>query len=193
MSLNGELMSEVTTTERHNEPYPLEKRAEVVRLIQKTGNIRIASELAGVPYGTILDWKKRDWWPQVWSEAKAEQQTELQSKLSGITEAALEVMQDRLQNGDWILNNKTGELVRKPIGLRDANQAMNNLITRTNEIERVRQTATVANENTQDILKKLASELAKFSKKKNTDVIDVEVRDVYESTPGTDSMDSKEL
>lgn len=187
-------MSEVTISEKHNDPHPLEKRAEVARLIQKTGNIRVASELSGIPYATILDWKKRDWWPQVWSEAKAEQQTELQSKLSSITEAALEVMKDRLEKGDWILNNKTGQLVRKPIGLRDANQAMNNLISRTNEIERVRQTATVANENTQDILKKLASELAKFSKKRNTtDVIDVEVRDINEPSSGTDSMDSSEL
>ena len=160
------------------DPHPQEKRLEVARHIVKTGNTRIASELAGIPYATIAAWKRSDWWPSVLEEAKQEARAELQSRINVLAEASLDVMHDRLQNGEHILNMKTGELVRKPVGLRDANAAMNNLLTRSAEIERLREKSSVNGDSTNEILKTLATEFAKLTKKKQVDVVDVDYKEV---------------
>jgi hypothetical protein len=163
---------------RHNEPHPQEARYEVARHIVRLGNIRLASELTNIPYGTILQWKKAEWWPAVMEEVKQEARAELQSKINTIAATSLDIMDDRLRNGEYILNNKTGELMRKPVGLRDANSAMNNLLTRSAEIEKLQATRSGDEVSANEILKNLAMEFAKLTRKKSTEVIDVVSKEI---------------
>lgn len=164
-----------------NPEIPFEKKAELVKAYSQLGNLRLAAEMTGVNLETARYWKqKKDWWPKLMEEAKQEQRTELQSKLGKITQVALEIMEDRLQNGEFILNNKTGELVRKPVGLRDANQAANNLMTQVNKLEEMNSKVGQVDDNTQEMLKQLAVEFAKFATKKAkpAEIVDVESKEI---------------
>lgn len=160
-------------------PHGQEKRLEVAQKLLALGNMRLVSEQTGIPYRTITVWVKSDWWPAVLEEAKKEQRDELQSRLGRIANNALHVIEDRLENGEYILNNKTGELVRKPVGLRDANLAMNNMLNQFMKIEELGGKEVVQDDTVADVLKQLANEFAKFNKSnKSKDVIDVQFKEV---------------
>lgn len=170
------------TTEKTNlapVPHGEEKRLEVAKQLVALGNMRLVSENTGIPYRTITAWVRSDWWPQVLEQAKQEQRSELQSRLGKIANHALTVVEDRLENGEYILNNKTGELMRKPVGLRDANTAVNNVLNQFMKIEEMTGKETRTDETVQDVLKQLAGEFAKFNKAQKTkDVIDVQFKEV---------------
>lgn len=149
------------------EAHPEEKRYEVARLILSTGNKRLASEMSNIPLNTIRAWEKTPWWPNVVEEIKREQRSELTSRLGKITQVALEIMEDRLENGEFILNNKTGELIRKPVGLRDANQTAQNLLTQRIKLEELNEKVSSKEETVNEVLKQLATEFSKFTRKKD--------------------------
>jgi hypothetical protein len=160
-------------------PHGEEKRLEVAKMLVAVGNMRVVAENTGVPYRTITTWVRSDWWPQVLEQAKQEQRSELQSRLGKIANHALAVVEDRLENGEYILNNKTGELVRKPVGLRDANTAVNNVLNQFFKIEDMSGKDTKTDETVQDVLKQLAGEFAKFNRAQKTkDVVDVKFKEV---------------
>lgn len=174
-------MSEVTKLPNGFYPeIPMEKKMELIKAYVSLGNMRLASEMVGINYETARYWRKtKDWWPKLMEEAKQEQRQELQGRLGKITETALSIMEDRFKNGEYILNIKTGDIIRKPVGLRDANQAANNLMTQATKLEEMNSKSHTVDESTAEVLKQLANEFAKFAKKKvNTEIIDVEVKEI---------------
>lgn len=164
------------TEERLNGAISNEKRYEIAKTLMATGNNRLTAELHKMNYSTLMQWKKQDWWKEMWDEIKREQRLELNSKLGGLAELTIDILKDRLQNGDFVLNNKTGEIVRKPVGIRDANVAMNNLLTHIQKTDQMEQQADQT-AGTEDILKQLAREFSGFAKKKK-EVVDVEFKEV---------------
>lgn len=164
------------TEERQAGAISNEKRYEIAKTLMATGNNRLTAELHKVNYSTLMEWKKKDWWKEMWEEIKREQRLELNSKLNGLADLTIDILKDRLQNGDFVLNNKTGEIVRKPVGVRDANVAMNNLLTHMQKTDQLEYQADQS-AGTEDILKQLAREFSGFAKKKK-DVVDVEFKEV---------------
>jgi hypothetical protein len=144
--------------------YSWEDKLLVASKFQQLGNARLVSELTGVPYQTILDWRKTDWWIELMDELKQIKRSKSGAKLAEIIEVGTDIIMDRLTNGDIVLNNKTGELTRKQVSLRDAAQAVNNLITRQIQMEELAEKLVHRKESIQETLKLLSKEFAKFSK-----------------------------
>lgn len=144
--------------------YTWEQKVEVATLFQQLGNIRIVSEKTGVPYQTIIDWRRTDWWVDLLDELKQIKRTKTGTKLAEIIEQSITVVQDRLENGDFVLNNKTGEITRRPVSLRDAAQVTNNLITRQIQMEELAEKLVNRKESIKETLNVLAKEFAKFNK-----------------------------
>lgn len=86
------------------------------------------------------------------------------TKLNDIVTTSLELLQDRLENGDWVLNNKTGEMVRRPVSLRDASSMTNALMTRQLQMEELAERMEHRNETVQETLSMLAREFTKMNK-----------------------------
>ena len=170
----------VSTQFNPQPPIPEEKRRDIIKTMLQTGNARAAAELHGVSVHTLRAWKDSKWWPELYAKVKAEHREELAGKLTSLADVALDIMRDRLENGDWILNNKTGEVLRKPVGLRDANQAMNNLMIQANKVDERNEQGAGPDESMADVFKQLAHEFAKFAKKKK-DIIDVEFKEVNDA------------
>lgn len=154
-------LSEVST---RRDRWSWEQKVEVATLFMQLGNMRLVCEKTDVPYQTILDWRKTDWWPELIDEIKQIKRSKTGTKLAEIIEQSIAVVQDRLENGDFVLNNKTGEINRRPVSLRDAAVVTNNLITRQIQMEELAEKLVNRKESVKETLAVLAREFAKMNK-----------------------------
>jgi hypothetical protein len=89
----------------------------------------------------------------------------------------LDVTLDRLENGDFQYDPKTGEMIRKPVLMRDANRVANDLIKAQMDLDQ-KPVDEEAQKQTQDRLQALAETFAGFAKKvKKIEVLDVDYRE----------------
>jgi hypothetical protein len=153
--------------------YTWEKKYATVAIYLKCGSLRETERNSGVPATTIENWRKSSWWDQIVSEIKKAQHAEQDNKLTQIITKALGKIEDILDNGELILNNKTGELVRKPVGIRDATRAASELMQRQESLNKTLAFEEVQKQTVDETLKYLASEFAKMVTKK-PEVIDME-------------------
>lgn len=166
-----------------------ETKVDVLTAISTVGNLREVSRLTKVPLNTIMVWRKQPWYDQLNAEIKQSEREETGSKLQRIVRKAIEKVEDRLENGDWVLNNKTGQVVRKPVGMRDASNVLKDVLDKQIKLETLQIQEKVVVQSVPDLLKTLAAEFAKFNRKQNNkDAIDipfVELADnaVYEERP----------
>lgn len=130
-----------------------------------------------IPFPTVRSWRYAEWWTKISDELRTEDQIQLSNKLKGIAEKSLEIMADRLQNGDYIFNRFTGEMERKPVSLRDTTQAFNSIQDRKMKLDE-RPKDQVENKQVMDRLSALAQKFEEIANKRQpiqvTDVLFVE-------------------
>lgn len=162
--------------------WPLEKRIEVVSQFLVLGNMKLVSATTGVGYDLIRAWKTQPWWAELEAEIRQTQNIEMDTKLSKIVDKSLDSVLDRVENGDFFYDQKTGQIKRKPANLRDVARVSVDILSKR---ELLRGNATERKETTQlaitEQLKMLAAEFAKWQKPQ--EVIDVDVTDVTPHEP----------
>ena len=153
--------------------YSMQKKIAVVTQVLALGNMRLVADLEKISYNTIREWKCQPWWKDAEAEIRAARAAEVDSKLSRIVDKALATMEDRLDKGDFVWNQKTGEIARKPVSLKEARGAANDLLQRQAALEKMQrdnvqqqQQQTVA-----DQLALLANEFAKFQTGRTIEVV----------------------
>lgn len=164
--------------------WPLEKKIEVVTQYLVLGNLKLVAATTGVDYGVIRQWRIQPWWKDLEVEIRATQNIELDNKLSKIVERSMAVTLDRLENGEHVLNNKTGELIRKPVAMKDAAKVASDFMSRQALLRKEdRQEDQVTQVAVADQLKTLAAEFAKWATKKaqNSEAVDIEVKEVEDA------------
>lgn len=139
------------------------------------GNLNKTSQVLNIPYPTLQVWKPTEWWKKLEDDVRREERMQLSNKLRGIMETSWDVVKDRLENGDWVYNQKTGQVTRKPVSVRDAG-AIASQVTKLRTDMELTENFTVATEQIEDKLTKLAKAFADLSKGKlkTGDVEDVE-------------------
>jgi hypothetical protein len=159
--------------------WPERKKIEVCTAVMSTGSVPIAASMTGVPIETIRTWRKMPWYKEMEQTIKDEDNQELDSKFSKIIKKTLDVVEDRLENGNFQFDQRTGKIIRIPVGLRDTHRVMTDLVDKRKVI-RNEPITTSANEGVNDRLVKLASQFAEFALgHKNTEM--KIVGPVYES------------
>lgn len=93
-------------------------RAALAYLI--SGNSIDASKNCGIPDKTIRDWTRETWWADYIAEARKEKNDELDAAFTSIMHKAVGEVQDRIENGDEVLEPKTGTKHRRKVSARDA-------------------------------------------------------------------------
>lgn len=179
-------------------PWPIDKRVEVVSHWLVLGNMKQVAAVTGVPYDLIRKWKAEQWWTDMVAEIRATQNLELDHKMSNIVNKSLDAVLDRVENGDFIYDQKSGEIRRKPAALRDLHRVSVDILTKR---EVIRTDAPTENSKTtvQDHLKMLAQEMAKWNKTQERTIDLVEVEDaIYsvaegEATGVHEGSESEEL
>lgn len=146
--------------------YSWSDKTKAVQLYMLNGNMKLVSELTNISYDTLCDWKKTEWWATVVEELRAAAKAKRGTKLSTIIDTSLELVQDRLENGDWIYDQKTGKLVRKPVSLKDVTQVTNNLMDKQIKMEELADRLDNNKATVQETLAMLAKEFQKLNRNK---------------------------
>lgn len=159
--------------------YTWAKRFDVVARYMLLGNARLVSEQTNISYDTLMDWKRSDWWPEVVQQLRRQNKKKTSDSLVKVVENSLEVVSERLENGDWVLNQKTGEMVRKPVTAKDAATIANNLLQRQIQVEDIVYAVENKQESVKDTLEMLAKEFQKLNRNtQKKEVIDVEMKEI---------------
>lgn len=140
------------------------QKMEALKLWLITGNLRAVGASLNIPYPTLQTWRYSEWWAEMASEIKTEGQIVLSNRLKAVAERAMEVTLDRLEHGDWILNQKTGTMERKPVVMRDAHRVAESFIDRAVRLE-TKPVEDEHNKKVEDRLAQLAQSFASFAKK----------------------------
>jgi transposase-like protein len=108
---------------------------EVIHTYLITGNLAMTARIMDVPEETIRYWRKQDWWDDTVREIRHSGKVQLSSKMAKIVEASINVIEDRILNGDFVFDQKTGQVVRKPINLKDAHKVAIDMVDRQGVLE----------------------------------------------------------
>lgn len=156
--------------------YPDEIKMTVVQQWLVLGNIKLVSANTDVPIPTIKYWRGEPWWKDYENEIRAGRRFEVDKKLSNIIDKAFDIMSDRLEYGDFVFDQVKGEVVRRPVGFKDANNAATSLLQRQQVLEQQNSEDynKDATKSIQDQLALLANEFAKFNgrSKSNAEIIE---------------------
>ncbi len=186
-----------------NTVWPKEKKLQAVTQYLALGNMRLVSATTGIDYGLLRKWKMEDWWKEFEREIRNTDNLQLDTKLTKLVDKSLESVADRLENGDFIYDAKTGRMNRKPVLMKDAAKVSVDLLTKR---ELLRGNATSRTETTAvpvaDQLRFLAQEFARMTSGKPIEpAIDVEmveilngdVDDAIEATMDQDIGDADQI
>ena len=144
------------------------QKFEAVALYKIVGNLAEVARQLGIPIITVKVWHGQPWWNEYEAEIAHASKAELTGKMKSIADKAMRVVEDRLENGDYVFIPKTGEIKRKPVSAHVANKILNDSVDRQFMIEKLqREQSSEANKdqiNTR--LQQLHEEFAKFAKAK---------------------------
>lgn len=174
------------TTNKH---WSDSQKLEAVTTYLALGNLVLTSNVLKIPEMTLRAWKQKDWWKEIESDLAVQEDLQLSSRLKRIIESTLTAAEDRIQNGDWYYNNKSGCLERKPVNLRDVHKVTMDLVDKREHLAH-KQPTNVAMEQIDDRLKKLAEkfeEIASGRAKATIEVTDVIIGEEMESREDVDA------
>lgn len=97
---------------------PDTKRIEVATLYAVLGHTGKVAEISGIATTTISKWRKEEWFIQLLDDIRNENNDKIDVKFTESISKALDLIDDRLENGDSYLT-KSGELVKVPVKIRD--------------------------------------------------------------------------
>lgn len=141
------------------------KRLEVVTTWLVLGKIPLVSATTGVPEGTIRQWRTQPWWKEIEISVQTESDQELDTKLAKRVDKALDLVMDRLENGDFLYDPKTGSFIRKPVSMKDTWKVSTEMIDKR-LLLRKQPKEMQSQEAAGEILKNLAKEFADMVRKK---------------------------
>lgn len=165
------------------------QKIEAVTTYLALGNLVLTSSVLKIPEMTLRAWKQKEWWKEIEQELAVQEDIQLSSRLKRIVETTLSAAEDRIQNGDWIYNNKEGCLMRKPVNLRDVHKVTMDLIDKREHLTN-KQYVSHSEEAMDEKLMKLAEKFAEIANAAADSKRTVEVTDVIvgEEVDGSDNL-----
>lgn len=90
------------------------KILEAMSAYMSTGSLASTEKLTGVSGTKMSSWMSKPWWNTALAELRARQQDALDGRISGLIDVSLDVVEDRLKNGDpqWV---KDEGIVQVPV------------------------------------------------------------------------------
>lgn len=153
-----------------------------------TGSPAHTAAITGIPEPTINTWRKQEWWNERIKEIREGENIQLDAKLTKVMDKALDAVVDRIENGEYMYDPRTGEIRRVPAKLRDVQKVAGDMIDKKTLLAKMQKGKEEDKKQvTADHLIQLAREFAKFAtgkEHKEVDdvktVIDGEHEEVFE-------------
>ena len=159
------------------------QKLEAVQTYLMLGSVRMASAALKIPEITIKVWRASTWWKDLESELKIQDELQLSTRLKKIAEKSFAAVEDRLEHGNFIFDQKTGKIRRIPVNLKDAHKVAVDSVQQQELI--ARKHVEVANDGQiMDKLEQLANKFAEMATDKFKQIKDetrtVEMAEVIE-------------
>jgi len=151
------------------------KKMEVVSTFIATGSRALTAKITNIPPVTLDYWRKSDWWDDMVHEIQMKEDYEMSDKLKNIVDKSLNVVLDRLENGEYQFDSKSGRVVQVPVKMRDAQKVLTDSIDKRLLLQNRPTKITEQQHSIDDRLAHLANEFAKFVSNKGTEdnIIDI--------------------
>lgn len=159
-SRQGVKIKKVKTTKSW---YTDKQKLETVQSYMLLGNLAMTARVLKIPEETVRHWKASTWWREIEGELKIQDEMQLSARLKNIMEKSLEVTEERLENGDYVYNQKTGAIRRKPVNMKDAHKVSMDLIDKRNMLLN-KNVPAASDEQMTDKLAKMMLQFADFAK-----------------------------
>lgn len=159
------------------------QKLECVQTYLLTGNAAMTGRMLKIPEDTVRRWKQTQWWMDIEADLRIQDTLMTTARQKKIIDKTFEVVEDRLENGDWVYDQKTGALRRKGVSLKDAHKVGMDL-TMLREKMLDRSGPSVTEERVEEKLETLAAKFAAMVNSKITppvDVVDAEIIEVSSS------------
>ena len=157
-----------------------EEKLEAAAIYTATGSVHKVFDLVGIPISTLRKWKQQDWWPELIGHIRTEKDEELDTKLNKIIDKSLDLVADRLADGEYIYDIKRGEIKRLPVKAKDA-AIITAISVDKRQLLRGQPTSRTERIGTNERLLKLAEEFTKFSKARDiTPVVERSTKQIEE-------------
>jgi len=150
------------------------EKLEAVTSYLMLGKWPLVVAATGIPLDTLKKWKQADWWKEMEAEVRRSSNLQLSGKLKTIREKAAEIVMDRLDNGDFKVNPRTGVISRVGIPAKEANDILVKSIDREMLLQKLEERPQVKEEAILERLTAIMETLSKQAKKTKGDIIDVE-------------------
>lgn len=169
--------------------YSDKEKLNAVCVFAVAGNSRRVAEITGVPEATIRAWKSTEWWNEAMSRIITEQDEELNSKLTKLVDKAVDAVNDRLDNGNYVYNPKLDKLIRKPVDAKEL-AIVTAISIDKRQLLRGQPTARIERVSQDERLQKLSDQFKKFANAQeitqvketvDVDVVDGELVDLTDS------------
>jgi hypothetical protein len=161
--------------------YPDSTKTDALKLWLITGNLRQVSASMNIPFDTLKTWRYSKWWAELSSEIRTEGHLALSAKMQKLADKAMELTLDRLENGEEVVVQKTGEVIRKGVSMRDAHQVAVSFQDRALKLQNSPQEE-AAQLAVHDRLAQLADAFSKMAgKTRKVEVLDVTYKDVTDA------------
>ena len=138
------------------------QKLEAVQTYLMLGSVRMASAALKIPEITIKVWRASTWWKDLESELKIQDELQLSTRLKKIAEKSFAAVEDRLEHGNFVFDQKTGKIRRIPVNLKDAHKVAVDSVQQQELI--ARKHVEVANDGQiMDKLEQLANKFAEMA------------------------------
>jgi len=163
------------------------QKLEAVQTYLLLGSVRLTASTLKIPEITIKVWRATAWWKDLEAELKLQDELQLSARLKKVVERSMAVVEDRLDKGNFVFDQKTGKLVRVPVNLKDAHKVAVDSITQKNLING-RQTEIANDGQIEQKLLQLAEKFAELATKKINENRTVELVDVMDVKDKNDAV-----
>lgn len=166
------------------------QKMEAVKAYMVLGSVKLVSGALKIPFDTLKVWKTSEWWKELEGELRVQDDLQLSTRLQKIVTKSYDVIEDRLEHGDFVYDQKTGTMRRKPVAMKDAHRVAVDLMEKRDVlVERHMDGNSVTKDKIEETLADLAKNFAKIAATINETKRPVEVTDVVF---GKDRNDAEE-
>jgi transposase-like protein len=141
------------------------QKMEAVNSYVLLGNLSMTGRILGIPLDTLNLWRKSEWWQTLLLEVRSQERIQLTGRLRKMVDASLSVVEDRLAHGDFQFDQKSGQVVRKPVNMKDAHKVAMDLQERQEVLEKAEKPETTEDGIELKLLS-LANKFAEMATKK---------------------------
>jgi len=155
---------------RNKSWFPQNVKVDACTMYAVYGNVEEVAKLVKVPPEAIRQWKQEPWWIEILKQVYVEQNEGLSSRINQVLDKTINHLVDRLDNGDYVYNQRTEQIIRKPVDTKTLTILFDNLAVQR-RLTRGEPTSISANIGVEDRLKQMEDAFIKFSKAKQIEQV----------------------